>query len=168
MLHLLWSALNIALLVYFIVICFRATRLIRENSGLFTSLLFGFGLLSFIVQPGKVKNTENQIVKQGFVAQDRLDPTSMKSITLALEESLGNSTNLRIHYGKDSTGKLAPIDAFSSQNGFVGGREWEPHRILVKTGADGDDFNYTVDGILRWRLLGVTVYYQGKNYQKTE
>jgi len=168
MLQLLWSALNVALLIYFIVICFRATKLLRENLGLFASILFVLGLLSFIGQSGKGNTVQNEIVKQGFVAQDHLDPASIKSITLTLEESLGNSTNLRIHYGKDSTGKMVPINAFSNRNGFVSGLEWVPQIILVKTTPDNTDFIYKIVGILRWKLLGSTVYSQTKRYEKAE
>lgn len=166
MLEFLWSALNIVLLAYFIILCFRAAKLLRENSGLLASLLFGLGLLSFMGQSGKDKNAENQIIKQGFVAPDHLDPTSVKSITTTLEKSLGNSTDLRIHYGKDSTGKWVPIDAFSNRGGWVSGLQWVPRIILVNATADGDDFNYTVSGTLQWKLLGITLYHQVKGYEK--
>ena len=116
-------------------------------------------------QSGKDKNAQDQIVKQGFVAQDHL--TSIASITVPLEKSLGSSTDLRIHYGKDSTAKRVPTDAFSSRNGFVGGLEWVPHRILVNTAANGNDFKYTIDGTLRWTLLGTTVYHQKKRYESS-
>jgi hypothetical protein len=152
MLQLVWSALNISLLVYFIVICFRAARLIRENSGVFASLLFGLGLLSFMGQSGKDKNAENQIVKQGFVDRDRLNPASVRSYDIALEKSPGSSVDLSILYEKDSTGKIVPIDAFSNRNGLVGGLEWVPDRIQVKPTADGDDFNYTVGGTAAWPI----------------
>ena len=166
MLQLVWSALNVALLIYFIVICFRAAKLLREHSGLFVSLLFGLGLLSFMGQSGKDKNAQDQIVKHGFVAQQHL--TSITSIIVPLEKSPGNSLNLRMYYGKDSTGKLVPIDALSFRNGFVGGLEWVPDRIQVKPTANGDDFNYTVAGTLQWKLLGVPVYSQRKKYEKSE
>lgn len=168
MLQLIWSALNIALLVYFIVICFRAARLLREHSGLFASLLFGLGLLSFIGQSGKDKKAQSSVVKQGFVARDRLNPASVRSHDIALEKSLGSSIDLTILYGKDSTGKTVPIDAFSRRNGFVGGLEWVPDRIQVKPTADGDDFNYTVVGTLHWKLLSATVYSQRKRYEKVK
>ncbi len=168
MLQLVWSALNVALLICFIVICFRAARLIRENSGVFASLLFGLGLLSFIGQSGKDKNVHHPVVKQGFVDRDRLNPASVRSYDIALEKSLGSSVDLSILYEKDSTGKIVPIDAFSSRNGFVGGLEWVPDRIQVKPTADGDDFNYTVGGTLRWKLLSATVYSQRKKFEKAE
>jgi hypothetical protein len=168
MLQLLWSALNAALLIYFIIICFRAARLIRENSGLFASLLFGLGLLSFMGQSGKDKNAKNQVVKQGLVSQNKADPASVRHTYITLEKSLGNSMALSILYGNDSTGKRVPIDAHSIRNGFVSGLEWVPHRILVKATAEEDDFNYTVDGMLHWKLLGVTVYHQAKKFKKAE
>ena len=47
MLYLLWGLLNIGLFIYFIVISIKATKLVREKVGLFASLIFLFGLLSF-------------------------------------------------------------------------------------------------------------------------
>lgn len=46
--YLLWSILNIGLFLFFIIICFKATKLIREKLGLIATIVFVFGLLSFV------------------------------------------------------------------------------------------------------------------------
>ena len=56
MLELIWGILNIALLLYFFVICFKVIKLIRENLGLLATLIFAIGILSFVSKPNKEKN----------------------------------------------------------------------------------------------------------------
>ena len=44
MLYLIWGLLNLGLVIYFLVICFRATKLVKEKIGLFAAVFFVLGL----------------------------------------------------------------------------------------------------------------------------
>ena len=47
MLELIWGILNFAILIYFIIICFKAVKVIWENLGGIAALFLVLGLLSF-------------------------------------------------------------------------------------------------------------------------
>lgn len=53
MMYLIWGLLNIGLLIYFLSICFKVTKLIREKMGLFITVFFVLTLLSFIGNSNK-------------------------------------------------------------------------------------------------------------------
>ncbi len=56
MLELLWGILNIAILIYFIIICFKVIKIVRENLGGIATLVFVIGLMSFISKPNDQNN----------------------------------------------------------------------------------------------------------------
>ena len=61
MLELIWGILNVFLLIYFIIICFKSVRIVKEKLGLFASFIFVIGLLSFISKPDKKNLTGKNI-----------------------------------------------------------------------------------------------------------
>lgn len=91
MLYLLWGLLNVGLFLCFIVICFRATKLIRQNFGLLAAVVFVFGLLSFIGSSNNNNNKEpdsNQIKTWKFTQDDSLSLYSSSSVFIDLEKTL--------------------------------------------------------------------------------
>ena len=48
MFELIWGIFNGILLLYFIVICFKSVKLVKEEIGFLASLVFVLGLLSFM------------------------------------------------------------------------------------------------------------------------
>jgi hypothetical protein len=169
MLYLLWGILNIALFLTFIFICYRATKFLREKLGLFASLIFVFGLLSFVGNSGYDKiNKEpfsNQIKTWEFIASDSLNKNNNHFVGTTLEKTLISKYELGIKYGTDKEGTInIPISANSSTTGFVSGTSWEPSSIIVNRTNNNEKFKYHVGGTLRWALLGMTIYLEGKEY----
>ena len=70
MLELIWGLINIAILIYFVIICFKSTKVIKEKLGIFASLIFVLGLLSFIAKPSdeesksEIFDLQNPTIKQ--------------------------------------------------------------------------------------------------------
>lgn len=170
MLYLLWGLINIGLFLFFIVICFRATKLTREKLGLFASIVFVFGLLSFIGHSNNDNDLKepnsNQIKTWKFDSEDSLNRNATFFIDIDLEKTLVSKYDLGIKYGKDKQGQLnIPISAYSSTTGLIGGTNWKPISIIVNRTDDNNKFEYFVDGVVEWKLLGATIYSQLKQYK---
>jgi len=170
MIYLLWGLINVGLFIFFIVVCFKATKLIRENVGLFASIIFVFGLLSFIGQSNNDSDNKelnsNQIKSWKFNSEDSLNNAESFFLDIDLEKNLVSEFNLGIKYVriKESLENM-PISANSSMTGFVSGTSWKPKSIIVKRTNTNDRFNYFVAGVVEWKLLGMTVYLQSKDYK---
>jgi hypothetical protein len=170
MTYLLWGLLNIGLFISFIVICFKATKLIRENVGLFASIIFVFGLLSFVGH-SKIDNdnkepNSNQIKTWKFISEDSLKSDESYLLDINLEKTLISKYELGIKYGKHKQGQInIPISAYSSTTGFISGTNWKPLSIIINRTDDNNKFEYFVDGVVEWKLLGATIYSQLKEYK---
>ena len=169
MLYLIWGLLNISLFLYFLIICFKATGLIREKVGLLASIIFVVGLLSFIGQSNnKNDNKEpnsNQIKTWKFISEDSINRNSTSSLDIVLEKTLVSKYNFGLKYGKDERQLNVPISAYSWTTGFVSGTNWKPIAIVVNRTAENNKFEYFVDGVVEWKILGLTIYSQLKGYK---
>jgi len=160
MLYLLWSLLNIGLFLLFIVTSVRATKLLREKFGIFTSVVFIIGLLSFMnhSEPSNVNANSGQIKSWKFQLSDSINRNSIAHVKIKLEGDLILQYNLYIEYGKDSLGQSnIPISAFSTRTGSFITTDWETQLIQVEMTNDKNKFNYNVYGVERWKLLGGTI-----------
>jgi len=169
MTYLLWGLFNIGLLLFFIIICFKVTKLIREKLGLFASIIFVFGLLSFVGHSNNDNNKEsnsNQIKTWKFTSEDILSRNGTYLLDVDLEETLVSKYDLDIEYGKDRHGEMnIPISASSSKTGLVIGTNWKPVSIIVNKTNDNKKFEYLVEGVVEWKLLGATIYSRLKEYK---
>jgi hypothetical protein len=170
MLYLLWALLNAGFFLFFIVICFRATKLIRQNFGLLASIVFVFGLLSFSGHSNDNNDNKepnsNHIKTWKFASEDSLSRNATYPLVIDLEKTLISKYCLFIQYGKDKEGQLnVPISASSSTNGFISGTNWKPISIFINRTDDNNKFAYLVRGVVEWKLLGATVYSQLKEYK---
>jgi hypothetical protein len=168
MIYLLWSLLNIGLSLFFIAICFKATKLVREKIGLFASIVFISGLLSFVgISNNDNKELSSNYIKTWkFVSEDSLKNNESHLLNIELDKTLIAKYDLGIKYGKDRQGQInIPISAYSSTNGFISGINWKPISIIVNTTDDNNKFEYSVDGVMEWKLLGATIYSQLKEYK---
>lgn len=169
MTYLLWSVLNIGIFLFFITVCFKATKLVREKLGIFATIVFVFGLLSFVGNSnnddGNTEPNSNQVKTWKFTLEDSLDTNATFMTNLDLEKTLVSTYVLGIKYGKDTQGKMnIPITAYSLTSGFVSGTNWKPVSILINMTSDNNKFEYFVDGVVEWKLLGATIYSQEKEY----
>lgn len=169
MFYLIWGLINIGLFLFFLFICFQATKLIREKLGLLASLIFVFGLLSFVGhstnESDNLEPNTNRVKHWDFNPQDSIVQNTTANIYIDLEKTLISKFNLGVQYGEKKTSKLnVPINAYSYIEGFISGTNWRPVSIIVNQTADNKKFVYEVNGTLEWKLLGATVYNQVKTY----
>lgn len=170
MLYILWSLLNIGLFLFFIITSFRATKLIKERFGLFAALIFVFGLLSFINNPNNNQENHepnsNKLRTWKFDFDDAPELNSTDYLDIELEKTIISKYELGIEYGKaGQTQHIIPISANSRTTGFISGTNWKPSSIIVNKTGDNNRLDYSVSGIVEWRLLGLTVYSQPKEYK---
>jgi hypothetical protein len=173
MLYLLWALLNVGLFIFFLVICFNATKLIKEKFGILTSIVFVFGLLSFIGQSNTDKDNKepntNQIKTWKFNSADSLDKGPnifMDYVDIDLEKTLISKYSLGISYNHNKQlQNNIPLSANTSISGFISGTSWKPISIIVNRTDDNLKFKYEVSGTIKWNLLGVTIYSQPKNWK---
>ncbi|KAB7732837.1 hypothetical protein F5984_02490 [Rudanella paleaurantiibacter] len=170
MLHLLWTLLNTAVFVVFLITCFRATKLLRQELGLSTTLFLVFGILSFVSRStdsptaGRgAPNTNAQTWTLNPV--DSLQQGTMQMVNVELEKTLLSTYGLTIRY-QQGPQTNHPIDAYSVLTGLVGGIKWKPSDVSVVETRKGQ-FRYTVMGTVEWQLLGTTLYTEPKQYQGT-
>ena len=135
MVYLIWSLLNIGLIIYFLTICIKVIKLVREKMGLFVTLFFVFTLLSFIGNDNK-----DMYSKSGKSDQTETWHNSTKdSITffiddiqhIKIEDNLVTSYYLEVLYGKDSIDNVIPLSAFTTTNGLSGGTKLIPKSIQI-------------------------------------
>ncbi|MCP9748940.1 hypothetical protein [Lacihabitans sp. CS3-21] len=168
MLHLIWGLLNLGLLIYFLIACFKFVKVARNHIGGFGSVVFVFGLLSFV---GGSKSEGNaaklyQIKTFNFAIKDSLEQNSVKFAHFILEDQIVTKYDLALNYGKIPHSEInTPISAYSGTTGLVIGTHWKPIKISVLKTSDKDTFKYLVYGILEWKLLGVRLYTQSKIYE---
>ena len=173
MLYLLWALLNIGLFIFFIVICFNATKLIKEKFGVLTSIVFVFGLLSFIGQSNTDKDNKepntNQIKTWKFNSADSLNKgpdVFMDIVDIDLEKTLISKYSLGISYSYNKQSQInIPLTANTWVTGFESGTSWKPISIIVNSTDDNQKFKYEVAGTIKWNLLGMTIYSQSKNWK---
>jgi hypothetical protein len=162
MLHLLWSLLDIGVLLIFIFLCYKTAVLIRKKVNLFVSILFVLVLLSVVNAADKSPEINNG--KSGFVS-GRPGPKGFeqtKSISITSQNDLLFHIGLFGFYGRDDSAGLYPISASSTITGLVAGYKWIPSSTLLDT-AEGK-IRYHFSGILDWQLLGITCYAQEKTF----
>lgn len=169
MTYLFWGILNIGLLLFFIVICFRATKLIREKIGLFASVIFVLGLLSFISGSSKDYNKQpnsSQIKTWEFNNKSNLNTNETHFLNISLEKNLVSENVLGINYGQEIHQKInIPVSAYSDMTGLRSGTTWNPSLIIVNKTSDNNKFEYFVSGVVKWNLLGATIYSEPKVYK---
>lgn len=165
MLYLLWGILNIVLFVLFIFAGFKITKRIREKWGLLVAVVFVTLLLSFITVSSDNKKRAGEIENKVTVRSDK--KINMKSgvANVILEKTLISSNILDLFYERSSESEAsASVNAYSYTTGFVSGTKWEPNSISVKFAGSTDKLDYSVSGVVEWRLLWLTVFSQYKTY----
>ncbi|MEO6949581.1 MAG: hypothetical protein ABI123_08135, partial [Ginsengibacter sp.] len=97
---------------------------------------------------------------------DSVKSNEAEMLDIDLEKTLVSKYNLTIVYGKSLEGNLnIPMSATSSTEGFVSGTNWKPIDIMVNRTNDNRKFEYVVYGIVEWKLLGTTFYFQPKEFK---
>ncbi len=165
MIELIWGILNGFLLIYFIIVCFKSVKIIKEKIGLLASFIFVIGLLSFITKPD-----EKQIAKKNIEILNETNPNkafngNSYSRFVTLENRISSKIELRILCGeKKSDKELIILDADCNRTGFISGTNWNAKTIDVNKEKDKNFCKYNVSGIMEWKILGLTIFSEAKDF----
>lgn len=167
MLHLLWALLNIGLLIF---IGIKGSKYFRQKFGSIAAGVFVLVLLSLMGGANSDKDNKernsNQFKTWHFNSMDSLDKNSQVFLNIEMERTLISTYRLGITYGKDKQlQNNIPVSANTWTTGWVVGSSWKPRGIYIKRTRDNGKFEYDVDGIIRWSLLGIITYHQLKHWQ---
>lgn len=169
MLYLIWSILNISLFLFFLYVCFRATKLLKDNHGIFLAVVFLIGLigLAWPFSPDKGNTAEggNQLLSSHAAVKDSLKKGPLSYTTIELEKNLLYTYHLGISYASTGQDSTLPVSAQSWVSGFQSRTRWVCTGILLNPTDDPHQFTYEVVGILQWSLLGVPVYAQPRQWK---
>jgi hypothetical protein len=169
MLYLLWGLINLALIIGFLILCFKATTLVKNNIGKPAALLFAVGLISF----GSRQNDNSQLtevlddqVRSEFIVRpDSLRKNTSGMLHIILKDNLVSKYMLSIDYGVKKPDNLnIPYHAYAGATGFTLGTEWKPERIEVKRTENNNRFQYSVYGHTQWKLLGLQLAEDSRVY----
>jgi len=155
MIYFLWSLINLAAMIWFLFICFGVLKLVKENMGIASVVIFVLGCLSFL--SAGVKNTRQELPFGKEIANERVE-------TINIKKKLLYNLDLMYVDRQDSTGKQIP--ATTVKHGFVVGHEWKPLGTTVysKNGI----LHYTAIGLHEWKFLGLTLYSDGDELKGTK
>ena len=165
MLELLWGILNIAILIYFIIICFKAIKIVRDNLGGIATLIFVIGLMSFIAKPNEENlktKTFNFNVKSISKGEEKSNGNNF-SQNIVLENKLVSTIRATIAFKEDDQ-KIRLLYAYADRSGFVSGIDWKVSNIDISKNAD-NSYNYQITGTKDWRILGLRLYTQFKIFK---
>jgi hypothetical protein len=163
MFELIWGILNGFILIYFIVICFKSVRIVKEKLGILASFIFVIGLLSFISKPDKKNLTDKNI--------DFLNQTNPKKAfngnsffrEITLEDNLTSKIGLSILFGENEP-DLIILNANCYRSGFISGTNWNVENIEIDKEKNKKYCTYWVRGIMEWKILGITIYSEQKSF----
>lgn len=157
MLYLLWTALNGVAFCYFFAASIASIKAIRERVGLLPLLVVLVGLLSFRGAPQRNSTPAPRsasTVLSGPV--ERLFPK--------VENYYIAHIQLAISYNPAADSSQV-LSASSHLAGLSLGNTWDPN----STGGtiQGNQLHYYADGIMHWRVLGITLYREYKHLTGT-
>lgn len=165
MLELIWGIINIILLIYFIIVCLKSIKLIKEKIGVLASFVFVIGLLSFIS-----KSDEKKVVNKNIEMLNQENPRkafdgNSFSRFATLEDNLTSNIELRILCGeKKSDKELTILDANCNKTGLISGTNWNTLNIDIDKEKGKNYCRYNVSGIKEWKILGITIFSEAKDF----
>ncbi|GAB3270578.1 hypothetical protein GCM10027347_41350 [Larkinella harenae] len=167
MLYTLWSLFNLVALFFFLFLCFRATKLLREKKGIWAAAFFVFGLFSIAgtTTYQKPAKKRSQVKQWTFASSDSLTFSSLQFAHRTIAENGFFDIGLVVDYGTENhSHQPIAVSATSSSSGLVSGHRWEPISIVVNA-TENEEFTYTVTGLIHWNLLGIKLYSDLKQYE---
>lgn len=169
MLYALWSLLNLAAFVYVIMLCFKATKIIRDKYGVSASILVTLIVLSLLSQSNRNDEYRNsQAGTNRFVLTPKDSIIQIESVfkTVTMEKNWVSNYELSFYYSTDIHGKpFVPVEAYTTTSGLISGVYWRPESIVINRLSDDGQFGYIVSGVKYWTLLGTTLYIQPVDFR---
>jgi len=158
MVQLLWGILNIAAFIWFVSFCIKKTVEIRNKIGPFVAVVFAFFALSFIGKSNKDVDDKKFEFQKTNQKHNANRDSFFSEITL--EDDLTTKIELGLTGDNESVHR-----AFVSRSGFVSGTDWKTDYITINKTEKKNIYRYHVIATRKWKILGIEIYTEGKNYE---
>lgn len=167
MLELLWGIVNSAILIYFIIICFKVIKIVRENLNGIATLVFVIGLLSFISNPNDENNNMKtfKIKDESIIKSEGNNNGRIFDRDIILEKKIATTIIAKVTF-KEYDQQFQLLNANTMMNGFISGIDWKTSNVEI-TKIKNNLYNYQITGTKDWRILGIKIYTQLKDFNGT-
>ena len=160
MIHLIWSLINGMFFLCFLYLIIgyiaKGKRIFKPQFKVVSIFILVIGIVQLISASSSEKKSNRIIIKEDY---NKKNNSVLKKITL--EDHLTFDINLEVKYSMDKK-ELIPIESNSFLTGIVSGFVWEFKAIQTNNFKPNNKTSFTVDGLLKWNLLGITVYSESK------
>lgn len=165
MLHLIWSLLNVIVLLYFayLLVGFIAVgrQIFNPKLKVVSAIILVIGVVQIASASSKEESNQQIIITQDY---DPQNDSTIKEVLL--EDNLTFDINMFVEYSLEEN-EYVPVESKSYLTGIVYGYEWEFKSIQTHNYEAKKKADFTADGVLKWNLLGITVYSQLKSFKGT-
>ncbi len=160
--YILWMLLNTCLGFFVLYIIYRLTKVAYIKAGSIGAITIVLIIITIICKPVK-SNNNLQTKTWNFKTADSVR-WFRSGYFIAIENNPVFNIQLDVTSLSDKNRLVQePLKASTQITGIVGGNDWIPQNILLT--AKNDSFYYIVSGRLDWKLLGITVFTQQKNFR---
>lgn len=156
MIYLIWSIINIVIILYFLYLVLGLLRNgIRNFEPLFkiTSIIIVVVGVVQIILGYSSESYSNRIIRNSDY--DKTNNSDSKS--MILEENMTFNINMDVKYSI-AQNEYIPIESNSFLSGFVNGYAWECNSLQTDNYLPNQEVEFRAMGTLKWRLFGINVY----------
>jgi len=156
---LLWGIFNLTFTLFFVIICVRSVKLIKEKFGRLTALVFVFGGIALLVNTqAPYRQTSGAPTADCFLSAT--GPTIIKKVSIDSQIA----STLELHFFVSPNRPHSRVSQGScALSGFVSGLDWRTESIQLKVNGP-TTCQYSVIGHLQWKLMGISLFSQRKVY----
>lgn len=161
MIHLLWSLLNLLVVLFFLYLLIgfiiKGKKIFNPGFKAVSIFILVIGIIQITTASTTMDKTNTIYISENpdqHISQ-------VKNITL--EDNLIFDINLDLFYSETETGYI-PVSSSSYLTGIVSGYEWEFISIQTGTYKPDEKNEFAAMGILKWNLFGINVYTQYKPF----
>lgn len=161
MIHLIWSGLNLIILLYFfyLIIGFiiKGKKIFKPQFKIASIALMVIGIVQIVSATESEENT-NRI---SFVENhDKMNGNKIAQVLL--ENNLTFDIHMSVTCRVDKK-DFIPIESYSNLNGLVSGFDWEYKSVVINRN-NRNEIEYHLNGVLQWNLFGISIYRQAKTF----
>ncbi len=84
---------------------------------------------------------------------------------IVLEKELSTTISVTISF-KEYNQQTRVLNAYTDMTGFVSGTEWKTSNVDITKNKE-NSYNYEIIGTKDWKLLGIRIYTQLKDFKGT-
>lgn len=162
MIHLIWSIINGIIIIYFfyLIIGFiaKGKKIFKPKFKTISISIMIIGIVQIIYASDSEKNSNRISITKNY---NKKNNSEIKQVIL--EDNLTFDINMLVKYSIEQN-KYIPIESNSFLTGLVSGYVWEFKSINTNSLSLNGKAEFIANGILKWNLLGITVYSESKTF----